>query len=102
MPFVPAQTSLNIKMLVLRTTCLPVWWNEKAAHFEKQWNVPNVGAIIESDNVLHLQINNLFFNNVCTSKELNSVLSCKYYIPELGKTGRVWPSRYLQVAAKSM
>jgi G:T-mismatch repair DNA endonuclease (very short patch repair protein) len=27
--------------------------DEKVTHFEKQWYVPNVGTIVESDNVFH-------------------------------------------------
>lgn len=48
----------------MRTTCLlKLFWNDKATHFEKQWNVPNVGAIVESDNVFHLQINYMLLNS---------------------------------------
>lgn len=37
---------------------------EKVTHFEKQWNVPNVGTIVESDNVFHLQNKLNVINNV--------------------------------------
>lgn len=47
---------------------------EKVTHFEKQWNVPNIGTIVESDNIFHLQTRIIGYLTVfiCTKRKNKS------------------------------
>lgn len=49
--------------------------DEKVTHFEKQWNVPNVGTIVESDNVFHLQMNYMLLTMFITKRKIKSCLA---------------------------
>ena len=63
----------------------------------KCWGNHRESQCSPSANKLHL----VLAMSVPAKKKIK-VVSCKYYIPELGKTERVWPSHYLQVATKSI